>query len=59
MIMKTARWKGSPLYVAQYVKTADALKTYVLPALRAARTILEVGPAPGTWTKLLLKTDSR
>ena len=54
---ETARWKSSPLYAAQYAMTADALKTHVLPALRAARTILEVGPGPGTWTKLLLKAN--
>lgn len=55
---EAARWKSSPLRVAQYAMTADALQAYTLPLLRTARTILEVGPGPGTWTKLLLGVNT-
>lgn len=37
--------------------TAQTIHTHVLPILKNASDILEVGPGPGTWTKLLLSSN--
>lgn len=55
---ESARWEASPLLAAQYRMMADALERWVVPSIRHARHVLEVGPGPGTWTKLLLHANS-
>lgn len=54
---ETARWGATPLRSAQYDMTAQTIREYVLPALKGAKRVLEVGPGPGTWTKLLLAAN--
>ena len=51
---EAARWKKNAMQAAQYDMTAETVRLYVLPATQSAARILEVGPGPGTWTKLLL-----
>lgn len=55
---EAARWKKNALLSAQYEMAAEAIHRYVLPATKGVVRILEVGPGPGTWTKLLLKANS-
>lgn len=50
---EVARWKTEPLRAAQYDMHASALRS-VVSAVRGAERILEVGPGPGTWTRMLL-----
>ena len=52
-----ARWRTSPLQSAQYDMTAQTIRQHILPLLKNAKHILEVGPGPGTWTKFLLETN--
>ena len=52
-----ARWRANPLLSAQYRMLSDTLARFVLPDARRARRILEVGPGPGTWTKLVLESN--
>ena len=54
-----ARWATSSLQNAQYEMTAQTIRRYVLPALKGVGRILEVGPGPGTWTKILLEASPR
>ncbi|MEK7101808.1 MAG: class I SAM-dependent methyltransferase [Patescibacteria group bacterium] len=54
---ESVRWEGTPLQSAQYDMTAEMICTRVLPVLKNATSILEVGPGPGTWTKLLLTAN--
>lgn len=49
-----ARWHANPIVAAQYEMMTDALGRLVIQNVRGAKRILEVGPGPGTWTKLLL-----
>lgn len=51
---ESARWGTTPLQSAQYDMTAQTVREHVLPCFRNATRVLEVGPGPGTWTKLLL-----
>ncbi len=52
-----ARWTKTPLVAAQYAMTAETIMDYVVPTLQHAKRILEVGPGPSTWTKLLLHAN--
>jgi len=54
---ENARWRANPLLAAQYRMMTDVLGRLVAPAARSARRVLEVGPGPGTWTKLLLESN--
>lgn len=51
---ENTRWKKNAMQEAQYDMTAEMFHLHVLPAAKGAARILEVGPGPGTWTKLLL-----
>lgn len=51
---EAARWKKNSLLSAQHGMAAEAIRRYVLPAAKSAVRIIEVGPGPGTWTKLML-----
>ena len=53
-----ARWHANSLLSAQYRMMTDALNRFVVPQVQLVRRVLEVGPGPGTWTKLLLKASS-
>lgn len=56
---EAARWEKDALLSAQHGMAAEAIRRYVLPAAKSAARILEVGPGPGTWTKLLLEANSK
>jgi ubiquinone/menaquinone biosynthesis C-methylase UbiE len=49
------RWQKNPQARASYVATKWAVRKYALPLLKDGVDILELGPGPGTWTKLLLE----
>lgn len=51
------RWKANPLLFAQYQMMSDALTHSAVPFVRHARRVLEIGPGPGTWTKMLLEAN--
>ena len=55
---ETARWRANPFLTAQYQMMVDVLNRLIVPSIRKARSVLEVGPGPGTWTKLLLEVNS-
>jgi ubiquinone/menaquinone biosynthesis C-methylase UbiE len=52
-----ARWRANPLLSAQYRMMTDVLNRLVVPIVRRALRVLEVGPGPGTWTKILLEAN--
>jgi ubiquinone/menaquinone biosynthesis C-methylase UbiE len=52
-----ARWQATPLLSAQYSMMTDVLKRWVLPRMQNSRRVIEVGPGPGVWTKVLLGTN--
>jgi len=52
-----ARWGSSAIARAQYAMTADAIRRFALPGLSRARSVLELGPGPGTWTKILMEQN--
>jgi SAM-dependent methyltransferase len=49
------RWQKTSQARASYISTREAVVVYVLPLLKNASNILELGPGPGTWTKLLIE----
>lgn len=49
-----SRWEKSAQKKASFRNTKWALERYVIPRFVKCKNILEVGPGPGTWTKLLL-----
>lgn len=49
------RWFNSAQSKVGYDATNYAVQKYALPTLRDNMTVLELGPGPGTWTKLLLQ----
>ena len=51
------RWRANPLLSAQYRMMTDVLNRLVVPIVRRASHVLEVGPGPGTWTKHLLEAN--
>jgi ubiquinone/menaquinone biosynthesis C-methylase UbiE len=57
MDYEAARWKTNPLVAAQYDMLANVVRRLATPRVRSASRILEVGPGPGTWTKLLLESN--
>lgn len=54
-----ARWRATPLQSAQYEMTAQTIRQHILPVLTNATRILEIGPGPGTWTKILLEANPK
>ncbi len=54
---ESARWAANSLLRAQYRMLADALRRRVFPLIAHAARVLETGPGPGTWTKLLLEAN--
>src|SRR3989344_22805 len=54
---EAARWKKNALQAAQYEMTANAIRRHVLPVAKSVTRVLEVGPGPGTWTKLMLEAN--
>ena len=54
---ESARWEKTPLLTAQYRMMMDVLDRLVIPTVRHSTRVLEVGPGPGTWTKLLLEAN--
>ena len=48
-----ARWHASAMLEAQYEMMTATMRNLVLPNVSESREVLEVGPGPGTWTKLL------
>ncbi len=56
---EAARWNTSPLKRAQYDMTKEAITRHALPLFSSVPSILEVGPGPGTWTKLLIKENPK
>lgn len=49
-----ARWHATPLLEAQFAMMTKTLAKVAVPPVTHASSILEVGPGPGTWTKMLL-----
>lgn len=49
------RWFSSSQARAGYHSTRSAVLRYALPLLNNESDILELGPGPGTWTKILLQ----
>lgn len=54
---EATRWKKTPLLAAQYRMMTDVLNRLIIPNVRQVRRVLEVGPGPGTWTKLLFEAN--
>lgn len=51
------RWGANQLLAAQYRMMEDVLKRCIAPYVRRAQRVLEAGPGPGTWTRVLLKAS--
>jgi trans-aconitate methyltransferase len=51
------RWESNAQAKASYAATHRAFATLVRPIVAGSKSILELGPGPGTWTKELLKTS--
>jgi len=49
------RWFKSGQHRAGYVATKKAMQKYALPLLQNDMKVFELGPGPGTWTKLMLE----
>jgi ubiquinone/menaquinone biosynthesis C-methylase UbiE len=54
---EATRWKKTSFLAAQYRMMTDVLNRLIIPNVRQVRRVLEVGPGPGTWTKLLLEAN--
>ena len=48
------RWTSSPVAKSGYILTKEAIEKRVLPHLSEIKEYLEIGPGPGTWTRILL-----
>lgn len=48
-----ARWKGSPLLLAQYGMMEQVVEDEVIPVLPVTGSVVEAGPGAATWTKKL------
>lgn len=49
------RWFRNSQSYAGYASTKKAMQKYALPHLKNDMEVFELGPGPGTWTKLMLK----
>jgi len=47
------RWASSPVAKAGFTLTKEAIERFVLPHLGEVKEYLELGPGPGTWTKVI------
>lgn len=47
------RWASSPVAKAGFTLTKEAIERFVLPHLGGMKEYLELGPGPGTWTKVI------
>lgn len=47
------RWGRTPLKRAQYAMMERVMRDTVLPFMGIVNRVLEIGPGPGTWTKVL------
>jgi SAM-dependent methyltransferase len=54
-----ARWHANPLLEAQFQMMTSTLSTLAVPYVQSATSVLEVGPGPGTWTKLLMTANPK
>lgn len=52
-----ARWHSNPFQKAQYGMMREVMRNLALPQAEGARSILEVGPGPGTWTRFFLESN--
>lgn len=52
-----ARWHATPLLEAQFAMMMKTLAKVAVPPVTRATSVLEVGPGPGTWTKILLAAN--
>jgi len=52
------RWFSTPMRKAQYEMTKDTLLYLLNLEEKQYSKVLEVGPGPGTWTKLLIEKNS-
>ncbi len=50
-----SRWFTSPQAQAGYESTKSAILKYAMPYISDTMKVLELGPGPGTWTKILLQ----
>lgn len=54
-----ARWHANPLLEAQFQMMTRTLNAFAVPYVKNATSVLEVGPGPGTWTKLLMAANPK
>jgi trans-aconitate methyltransferase len=47
------RWKQNARTLQQFNDTQAFIRRYVLPHIQTAKRIMELGPGPGTWTRVL------
>lgn len=47
------RWKQSERTKQQFAHTQDFIRAHALSSVQHAKTVLELGPGPGTWTRML------
>ncbi|KKT81860.1 MAG: Glycosyltransferase [Candidatus Yanofskybacteria bacterium GW2011_GWA2_44_9] len=53
------RWKSSPVKRAGYEMTRSLIRGNILKSGLGFRDYLEVGPGPGTWTKMFLEASPK
>lgn len=49
------RWDSSRVARSGFLLATEAIEDFVVPHLHGVQTYLELGPGPGTWTKVLQK----
>jgi SAM-dependent methyltransferase len=47
------RWASSPVAKAGFTLTKEAIESFLFPYLVSVHEYLELGPGPGTWTKVI------
>lgn len=50
---EAARWKNDPARHAQFLMMHSVMERFVLPFMGSPKSVLEIGPGPGTWSKVL------
>jgi len=55
-LYEEGRWDSSPVARAGFILTREAIERSVLPHLSRTKEYLELGPGPGTWTKVIRAT---
>jgi SAM-dependent methyltransferase len=51
------RWQKNSQGKASYISTLQAVEKFALPYLNSVTSVFELGPGPGTWTKVLLQRN--